>query len=106
MRSVVMTRLRLIAKREVLRDAPTLRALDVIRFTHVKSSACCNAPAEPARSRNESLSQATRAQPGRLVSLGRRGSGSGEETRSADFSFDRVQRLPLVPRHGARELRK
>src|SRR5689334_19210711 len=71
--------LRLIAEQVVAREAPTRRARDLIRFTHVNSSACCNAPAEPARSRNEPLSQAARAQPGRLVSLGGRSADRGQD---------------------------
>ena len=62
-------------------------------------------PAEPTRERDQSLPAAARAQPGRLVPVGRRGAAQGRGRGQADLPVDRVRRLPLVPRDGARVVR-
>src|SRR3990172_1018120 len=51
---------------------------------------------------DEPLSSAARAQPGRLVSVGRGGAGPGPAREEADFSLDRLFELLLVPRDGTR----
>ena len=62
-------------------------------------------PPKPPRARDQPLSAAAQAQSGRLVALGAGGAGRGEAQRQADPALGRLRRLPLVPRHGARELR-
>ena len=61
--------------------------------------------AEPPRRRDEPVPAPARPQPGRLVPVGRRCAGPREAARSADLPLDRLRRLPLVPRHGARVVR-
>jgi hypothetical protein len=66
----------------------------------------CSPPiSQSADARDQSLSAAAREQPGGLVSVGRRSARRGKAGRQTDFSVDRLQRVPLVPRDGARELR-
>ncbi len=60
---------------------------------------------EPARRRDESVPPPARAQPGRLVPVGRGGARPGQDGGQADLPVDRLRRLPLVPRHGARVVR-
>ena len=60
---------------------------------------------QPPGRRDQPLPAPARAQPGRLVSLGPRGDRQGEGRGQADLPLDRLLGLPLVPRHGARELR-
>ena len=55
--------------------------------------------------RDQPLSPAAQGQPRPLVGLGARGAGRGQAHRQADPALGRLRRLPLVPRHGARELR-
>ncbi len=60
---------------------------------------------EPARKRDQRLPAAAHVQPGRLASLGRGGARQGARRGPAPPRLDRLQRLPLVPRDGARVLR-
>ena len=52
------------------------------------------------------LSSAARRQPGALAPVERRRSGGGQAARLPDPAFDRLRRLPLVPRDGARVVRE
>ncbi len=61
---------------------------------------------QPPRSRKKSLPAAARAQSGRLVSVGRGGIRESRARKQADFSLGRLFHLPLVPRDGARVVRK
>jgi hypothetical protein len=56
--------------------------------------------------RNESVPPAARAQPGRLVPVGRRGIRRGTSPQQARPALDRILVLSLVPRHGAGMLRR
>ena len=61
---------------------------------------------QPPGRRDQPLPAPARDQPGRLVSLGTGGAGQGQGREQADLPVDRLLGLPLVPRHGARELRE
>src|SRR5262249_31787266 len=61
---------------------------------------------EPIESREEPVSSPARPQSGGLATLGQRSVRRSEEAKQADFSFYRLFHLPLVPRHGARIVRK
>ena len=55
---------------------------------------------------DQSLPAPARPQPGRLVPVGRRRRWRGRSARGqADLPVDRLRRVPLVPRHGARVVR-
>ena len=56
--------------------------------------------------RDLALSAAARRQSGALAPVGRRGAGRGETARLPDPAVDRLRRLPLVPRDGARVVRE
>ncbi len=60
---------------------------------------------EPSRPGDQSLSPAAQGQPRPLVGVGTGGPRRGQADRQADPAVRRLCRLPLVPRHGARELR-
>ena len=60
---------------------------------------------KPAAPRDLALSAAARRQPRALAPLGAGGAGRGASGKQADPALDRLRRLPLVPRHGARILR-
>ncbi len=62
-------------------------------------------PPQSPGERNQPLPAPARRQSGRLVSLGRGGAGARAPAAPADPAVDRLRRLPLVPRHGARILR-
>src|SRR5947209_9545740 len=55
--------------------------------------------------RNLALPAPAPGQPGRLAALGPRGAGGGAPPGRAAGGFDRLLRVPLVPRDGARVLR-
>ena len=55
--------------------------------------------------RDEPLPAPARRQPGRLVPVGRRGVRAGARRGQADPALGRLQRVPLVPRDGARVVR-
>src|SRR6185436_7903392 len=57
---------------------------------------------KPSNPRNQSLSHPTRAQPGRLVSLGTGSARTGEDRTETNTAFDRLFGVSLVPRDGAR----
>ena len=61
---------------------------------------------QPAGQRDQPLPAAARPQPGGLVSLGPRGVRQGQGREQADLPLGRLQLVLLVPRHGARELRR
>src|SRR5690348_12418409 len=61
---------------------------------------------EPSRAGAQSVPAAARGKSGGLVSLGPRGVREGARREQADFSLDRVLDLSLVPRDGARVVRK
>src|SRR5581483_3583557 len=60
---------------------------------------------QPPAPRDEPLPPAARPQPGGLVPLGRGGAAAGARAGPADLPEHRLLGVPLVPRHGARELR-
>ena len=60
---------------------------------------------EPSRDRDEPVPPPARAEPGRLVPVGRRGARPRARGGQADPALDRLRRLPLVPRDGARVVR-
>ena len=60
---------------------------------------------EPPRRGDQPVPAPARRQPGRLVPLGRRGADPRAGGGPADPALDRLRRLPLVPRDGARVLR-
>ena len=60
---------------------------------------------ESARLRDLPLPAPARGEPGRLVSVGRGGARARSQRVQADPRLDRLLRLPLVPRDGARVLR-
>src|SRR5579863_806872 len=62
--------------------------------------------AEPPGDRNESLPPAACRQSSRLVPLGARGAGARPYRRPADSAERRIRGLPLVPRDGARIVRR
>ena len=62
-------------------------------------------PQEPPRRLVVALPPPARGEPRRLAPVGPRGAGEGEAGGQADPPLDRLRGLPLVPRHGARELR-
>src|SRR5262249_37476087 len=62
-------------------------------------------PHQPPHPRDQPLPAAARPQPGGLVPLGARGPGIGPPPRPALLPQPGLLGLPLVPRHGARELR-
>ena len=74
-------------------------------YRHMSSMSHRRVPRKPSRRRDQPLSAAAQAQPGRLVAVGDRGAGGGEKQQQADPALGRLCRLSLVPRHGARELR-
>ena len=61
--------------------------------------------AQRTRQGNQPLSPAARRQPGALAGLGRRRPRPGTHREQAGAAVDRLCRVPLVPRHGPRELR-
>ena len=61
---------------------------------------------EPARGRDQPLPAPARRQPGRLVPVGRGGARARPRRGQADPALDRLRRLPLVPRDGARVVRE
>ena len=61
--------------------------------------------AQSPRAGDQSVPAPAREQPGRLVPVGSRCAGPGQDPRSADLPVDRLCRVPLVPRHGARVVR-
>src|SRR3954453_1581610 len=63
---------------------------------------CAGAPREPPRTRDEPVPAPACAQPGRLVHLGAGGPRARGVPGSSDLPVDRLRRLPLVPRDGAR----
>ena len=62
-------------------------------------------PREPPRAGDEPVPAPARGQSGRLVRVGRRGVRAGARRGQADPALDRLRRVPLVPRHGARVVR-
>ena len=66
---------------------------------------CARNAHEPTRGRDEPLPAAARAQSGRLVPVGTGGPGACPGRGSAHLPLDRLRRVPLVPRHGARVVR-
>ena len=60
---------------------------------------------EPARGRDQPLPPPARRQPGALAALGREGARRRTRPGPADPALDRLRRLPLVPRDGARVVR-
>ena len=61
---------------------------------------------EPPGRGDEPVPAPARAQPGGLASLGCRGAGAGARRGPPDLPVGRLRRLPLVPRDGARVLRR
>ena len=61
---------------------------------------------EPTRRRDQPVPAPARRQPRRLVPVGRRGAGARPRRGQADPALDRLRRLPLVPRDGARVVRE
>src|SRR5262245_29702866 len=70
-----------------------------------KDSAPADSRNEPAGRGVEPVPPAARGQPGRLVPVGRRGARASPGGGPADPALDRLQRLPLVSRHGPRVVR-
>ena len=62
-------------------------------------------PHEQARGRDEPVPAPACAQPRRLDALGTRRAGASQAARPADLPLDRLRRLSLVPRDGARVVR-
>ena len=62
--------------------------------------------AERAQPRPQPLPPPAPGQPGRVARVVGRDAGAGEAGGQADPALGRLRRLPLVPRHGARELRE
>ena len=62
-------------------------------------------PPQSSRPGEVALSVTAQAQPGRLVAMGAGGVGGSQALESADHAVDRLRRLSLVPRDGAREFR-
>ena len=60
---------------------------------------------EPTGHRDQPVPPPTRAQPRRLVPLGTRGDRARDRRGPADPDLDRLRRVPLVPRDGARVVR-
>ena len=60
---------------------------------------------KPPRARDQPLSAAAPAQPGRLVGLGAGGAGGSQAHQQADPALGRLCGLSLVPRDGARKFR-
>src|SRR3954451_20209647 len=61
---------------------------------------------EPSRERDEPVPPPARFESRRLVPVGRRGARSRAGGGPADPALDRLRRVPLVPRDGARVVRE
>ncbi len=90
---------------EIVGSEPTHPQLEGLSAQPDLPSALPFGHAQPTRRRDEPVPPPARPQPGRLVPVGSGGARPGEGGGQADLPVDRLRRLPLVPRHGARELR-
>ena len=84
---------------------PTLMS-DRRVFCRSRNCATLRHERKPPRPRDQPLPPAAQGQPRALVGVGPRGAGRGQARQQADPALRRLCRLPLVPRHGARELRE
>ena len=80
-------------------------AASLRRATELRRRRAYGVRDEPPRRRDEPVPAPARREPGRLVPVGRRGARAGRRRGPADPALGRLQRLPLVPRDGARVVR-
>src|SRR4051794_25350146 len=80
-------------------------AVTTWRWCDIGATVACGRRAERPRRRDLAVPAPAPGQPGRLAAVGRGGAAPGAGARPPAARLDRLQRVPLVPRDGARVLR-
>src|SRR4051794_35409858 len=80
-------------------------AVTAWRWCDIGATVACGRRAERPRSRDLAVPAPALGQPRRLAAVGRGGAAPRARARRAAAGLDRLQRVPLVPRDGARVLR-
>src|SRR3954470_9495639 len=80
-------------------------AVTTWRWCDIGATVACGRRAERPRRRDLAVPAPAPGEPRRLAALGRRGAAPGARPRPPAARLDRLQRVPLVPRDGARVLR-
>src|SRR4051794_14488565 len=81
------------------------RAVTTCRWCDIGATVACGRRAERPRRRELAVPAPAPGQPRRLAAVGRRGAAPRPGDRAPAVGLDRLQRVPLVPRDGARVLR-